>query len=341
MKFKKLMLTAVMLFSALLLVAFSHDARQGAVNGLALAQNTIIPSLLPLLIIFYFIIKSSMGDMLNKGFGFISAYIFNLPYAAFSAILFAMTGGYPTGALLIQELLDNGSIDKAQARQMLRFNVCGGCGFIITAVGSALYGSTKTGIILLSSNVLSNFTIGFLLSFSSKRTKQCFYSYRDEIDFAQALTLSTQSAIRAALNITAYIMLFCAFNEILKLPEEIIPVIEITSGICNDNITSLPAASAFLAFGGLCIHLQLMPVIMKAEMNYFDFMLFRAVSALLSYVYTKLLLLIFPVENYVFSNLSSTVTKLSSVNIMLSVLMAAGCFIIIGDIYSKSIVRKR
>lgn len=335
MKRKDIFILVACLFPAAVLIIFSPKAKAGAAEGLALAENTIIPSLTPLLIIFLIIMKTGAKDVLAKAFGFISVYIFNLPQVTFPAIFFGLTGGYPTGALLTDELLSKGEIDERQAQRLLRFNFCGGCGFIITALGTAVLKSTKAGLILFASNVISSVIIGFILSFSEKRKPQGYYSYTEEISFGDALTDATESAVKSVLNITALIILFSAFNSILNIPREIMPFIEITNGICTGSSYPPAQLSAYLAFGGLCIHCQLLPVISNAKMKYYDFLFFRIFAGLLSYCVTKLLMFISPVEISVFSNISSSVAKFSSVNIALSVLMAAGCFIIITDIKSR------
>lgn len=335
MKKKNIMLLGASLITAAVLIIFSADAKAGAAEGLALAENTIIPSLTPLLILFLIIMKTGAKDVIAKAFGFISVYFFNLPHVTFPAIFLGLIGGYPTGALLTNELLIKGEIDEKQAQRMLRFNFCGGCGFIITAVGTTVLNSTKAGVILFASNVISAVIIGFILSFSEKRNLQNYYSYTEDKNFGDALTEATGSAVRSILNITAFIILFCALNKILNIPQTLMPFIEITAGICGGNSYPLAQISAYLAFGGLCIHCQLLPVIANARMKYYDFLFFRIFSGLLSYCITKLLLVISPMEVSVFSNASVGVVEFSSVNIMLSILMVIGCFVLIMDIKSK------
>lgn len=334
---KKNILTLISLVTlSIIIIIFSSEARNGAIEGLALAENTIIPSLLPLLIIFYMIMKSSAKDIIAKSAGCISTYIFNLPQITFPAILFGLVGGYPTGALLTNELLSGGEIDEKQARRLLRFNFCGGCGFIITAVGSATMGSLKKGTILFLSNILSAITIGIILSFTEKREYNKFYSFSENKNISDILTDATNSAVKSVLNITAFIILFCAINNIINLPQSIMPFIEITSGICGDDCKfSLPQISAYLSFGGICIHFQILQCIGKAKMKYTDFLFFRIFSALLSYCYTKLILIIFPAQTAVFSNSATNVAQFSSVNLLLSCLMVAGSFIFIADLSSK------
>ena len=137
------------------------------------------------------------------------------------------------------------------------------------------------------------------------------------------------------LNITAFIVLFSAVDNIVSLPDFLLPVAEITNGICTGTDFSLPEISAYLAFGGLCIHAQLLPIILKCKMNYGEFLLSRIVSALLSYCFTKLMLLAFPMDTAVFSNSSEQVAVFSSVNLALSVLLILGCFVLILDVSSR------
>lgn len=325
----------ILFTAAILLIVFSAEMREGAYKGLALAENTIIPSLLPLLIIFLLIMKTGARDVLARAFGFVSHYLFNLPMVTFPAIIMGLVGGYPTGALLTQELFLSQEIDSAQAARMLRFNFCGGCGFIITAVGTATLLSPKAGLILFVSNITVSVLMGFALSFTQPRMKKGFYSYCESPPLGNAIADSAEGAIKSMLSITAFVIFFGAVNHIASLPKFILPIVEITNGLCGGEKFSLPEISGYLAFGGLCIHMQLLPSIVKCGMKYIDFLFFRVLSALLSYCVTKLILFVFPMEQQVFSNESGTVAVFSSVNIGLSFLLIVGCFVLVFDISSR------
>ncbi len=326
----------IILFAiALLFIIFSAEMREGAYKGLVLAENTIIPSLLPLLIIFLLIMKTGARDVLSKLFGFVSYYLFNLPMVTMPAIIMGLIGGYPTGALLTQELYMGQEIDKSQAARMLRFNFCGGCGFIITAVGTVVLLNPKAGVILFASNIIVSLMTGFALSFSAPRMKKGFYSFCEPTSFGNAIADAAESAIKSVLSITAFVIFFGAVNNIAPLPKFILPIIEITNGLCGDNHFSLPEISGYLAFGGLCIHMQLLPSILKCGMKYIDFLFFRVLSALLNYCVTKLILLAFPIEQQVFSNNVRAMPVFSSVNIGLSFLLIVGCFVLVLDISSR------
>ncbi|MDD6728268.1 MAG: hypothetical protein PUE08_03495 [Eubacteriales bacterium] len=327
----------LLLTAAGMLICFSAEAKEGAYNGYVLAQSTIIPSLTPLLIIFLIVMKTGAKDVLAKALGFLSHYVLNLPYVVFPAVFLGMLGGYPTGAMLTGELSEGGDIDKKQARRMMRFNFCGGAGFIITAVGTATLNSRRAGVILFLSNVTASMLLGFILSFTEKRTEEKFYSNGERLGFADAMCQSVTSAVGSVLNITAYIIFFSAFSGIFNIGKYLMPLLEITNGVCGENRFSLPLVSGYLAFGGLCIHLQLLPFIRQADMKLWDFCLFRGLSAALSYGVCRVLLLIFPLEQEVF-NQSAQAVRLSSENALLSFLLILGCFVLVLDTRSKKSV---
>ncbi len=318
---------------SLLLIIFSKEARVGAYDGLKLAMNTVLPSLLPLLIIFLTVMKTGVRSLFSKCFGFISRYVFNLPEVAISSFIFGMLGGYPTGALLCEQMYELNDLSCAQAKRMMCFNFCGGCGFIITAVGSATFGDTKIGFLLFASNVISSFLLGFILSFKEKRIKKGTYSFSEYVPLGDALCKSTEKATQSVLVITAYIVLFSSVCGIFKIPDIFLPIMEITNGVCKGEF-SLPLTSAFLSFGGICIHLQLSGIMRKLGLSYFEFFFFRALAGLISYFVMKLLLLIFPTSVDVFAT-SSIPVKFSSVNLTLSVLLIIGCFVSVLDLNGR------
>lgn len=83
------------------------------------------------------------------------------------------------------------------------------------------------------------------------------------------------------------------------------------------------------------IHLQLLPVILQAGMRYRNFLLWRVISALLSYCTAKLFLLIFPIDVQVFSNSADNTAVFPGVNISLSLLMIFGCFVFVLDLEAR------
>lgn len=336
MKIKKEFIELIFLFSAaILLIAFSSSAKSGAFNGLEMAGRIVIPSLLPLLIIINLISNAETKNIIEKILSPFTEKILRLPRSTGSAVFFGLIGGYPTGALLTDSLYSNEDIDSETAKRLLRFNVNGGAAFIITATGTSVLKSWKAGIILFASTTAAALLIAFLSSFHYKKINYPVPGY-SSLSLGEALNKSTEISIRAVLNITAYIVLFSAISNILTIPQPLIPIFEITNGIVeNFRIFTLPELAGLLSFAGLCIHFQLLSVIKKIGMHYFDFFIWRVFHSVLSYGICFLLLKVFPTETAVFSNLADITAKPISVNTALSVLMILGCAVIILDIESR------
>lgn len=336
MKIKKESISLILLISlAILLIAFSAEAKNGAKHGLDMAAQVMIPGLLPLLMIFNLISKTESVRLIQNFLAPFTERVLRLPRAAGSAIVFGLIGGYPTGALLTENLYANDDIDEKTAKRLLSFNVNGGAGFIITAVGTIVLKSERAGILLFASTTLAALFIAFITSFRYEKVS-CSHAGYSALPFGEALNASAQSSVRAVLNVSAYMILFSAVFGVIKIPDFLMPLLEITGGIVDDHrLFSLPEIAFLLAFSGMCLHFQLISIIKKIEMRYFEFFIWRIAHALISYGMCRLLLMIFPTEISVFSNSAQSIAVPFSLNLTLSVLMIMGCAVIVLDIESK------
>lgn len=319
-----------------LLIAFSSLAKEGAINGISMCENIVIPSLFPILIIFDFICTSKISQPVENFFAPFTEKILKLPGCTAGVILFGLTGGYPAGALLTNSLYENEDIDKETAERLLLFNVNGGVGFIVNAVGCTLLNSQRAGLILFSSATLSALLIAAANGFYHKKNINSNRTTIYTQSPAKALNESILKAINSVLNLSAYIILFSAILNIFPINKNIMPFFEITGGLIeNIKNQSLPLTAFQLAFGGICIHLQLLPIIIKVKLNYLKFLCFRLIHGGMAYFICKLLLLAFPVQEAVFSNYSEITYEISSINFTFSVLMILGCIVLIFQTKNK------
>lgn len=318
-----------------MLIAFSGEAKEGAVYGIAICEKIIIPSLLPLLILFNFITVSKISAPIERLMAPVTEKLFRLPRCTAGAIIFGLLGGYPTGALLTNSLLENDDIDTKTAKRLILFNVNGGAAFIINAAGFSMLGSIKAGIILFASSTTAAIIIAAVTALFYKVPEKTETSYYSE-SIADALNTSVQKAISAVLNISSFIILFSALNNILNIHEALLPLFEITFGIShNAKSLALPEAAFFIAFSGFCIHIQLLPYILKTKTNYLEFLAYRILHGTLAYIICKIILLIFPCETAVFSNYSNSIPEISSVNLSFSLLMILGFIVLIFEIENR------
>lgn len=319
-----------------LLIAFSSLAKEGAINGISICENVVIPSLFPILIIFNFICASKISQPIEKFFTPFTEKVLKLPGCTAGVILFGLTGGYPAGALLTNSLYENEDIDIESARRLLLFNINGGVGFIINAMGCTLLKNEKAGLILFASTTLSALLIATATGCFYKKSITSSYTTVYTQSPAKALNDSVLKAINSVLNLSAYIILFSAILNIFTINKNIIPFFEITGGLIqNIKNQSLPVTAFQLAFGGICIHLQLLPIINNVKLNYLKFLFFRVIHGGAAYLICKLLLLTFPVQETVFSNYAENIYEISSVNFTFSALMILGCIVLIFQTKNK------
>lgn len=316
------------------LIAFSNNAKAGAINGLELCENVIIPALLPMLILTNIIIKSKSARVINNLFGTITKGIFKLPKCTTGAIILGLIAGYPSGCMLTNELYNEGQISSEDAKRIMSFNFSGGMAFIITAIGSIHLKSTRLGLMLFLSNLLSSIILALIHSIRHKSPKQ-EYANRIYLPFTDAMVESVESTVHSILNMCAYIILFSALIAIIPVPKQITALVEITNGIMNDTATSLPLYAFFLSFGGICIHFQLIGMLRNMEIPYPFFLLNRIAGGVISYGIMKAYLYLFPQSNEVFSNIAEKTTQLTQMNAGLSIVMIIGCVVIIFDIENK------
>lgn len=321
------------------LITMSGAAKQGAREGWALCENIIVPSLLPILILTNIIIKSRAANIFEHLFGRIFEHLFKLPGCTVSAVIFGLAGGYPAGAVLTSQLFSESLIDSKTAERIMRFNFSGGVAFTITAVGTVCFGSTKIGVILYIINILSELIICIFSALLCRDKAIQRTSAPPRLDFADAMVEAVNTTVKSIAVMCAYIILFSAVTSVVKLPEYLNPIIEITNGICKkDEFTPLPYCAAFLAFGGFCIHFQLMGTLREMKVGYFRFFINRIISALISFGLGEAYSYFFPQSASVFSNLSeNTSSALVQVNTGLSVVMIIGCAVVIFDIENKKI----
>lgn len=317
-------------------IVFSVRAKAQALEGMKLCLNVIVPTLLPILILTNTIIKSSSRLFLETVFSPL-ARLLRLPKCACCALILGLIGGYPTGAILSNELFNLHLIDSQTAKRLLRCSFCGGVAFIITAVGTIHLNSTKTGIIIYTVNVLSSIIIcvadGIIHPYTNKSTQECSIGSQS---FCNALINSIECSTKSVAVMCGCIVFFSAICGLVSIPPFAMPLIEITNGIFKFNGSiSLPYLCFFLSFGGLCIHLQILNVIKSTGIGYIDFFVHRVVGGLISYFLGKGYILLFNPDTEVFSNISQITPRLNQINGSLSIILLASCIVIVVDLNNK------
>lgn len=281
-------------------------AKAGFLNGMKLCAVTLLPALLPFMILSSFFLHLTIAYA-HASSGMLR--LLRLPKSCFFAVLFSMVGGYPVGAALTATLLREQQITPPQARRMLCFCVCPGPAFVMSAVGVDLLQSRRAGVLLYVSTVLSALLLGVLTAIFTRQEPQPVIPLKETHAPPVGLLLSAavDESARSMLSVCGWVC-FCSsllgLLAFVRLPAAadltLSVVFEVTSGAARcAGTVPLPALAAILGWGGVCTHFQVLGPLTRAQMPLGRFMAFRLLHALLCAGVCAGLLYFFPVTKSV------------------------------------------
>lgn len=307
-------------------ILFSAPAlcAQGVREALTLCGNTVIPSLFPFMVLSGFLVHSGLSAALGRAAAPVTARLFRLPGVSAGVILMSLVGGFPVGVKMTAQLLDSGALSVPQAKRMCLFCVNAGPAFVISAVGTAMLGSTRAGVILYASVCISALLLGFAsrrFSGAAAAVSQKSAVLRLE-NPAAALSESVRESVYAMLQICAWVVLFGALGAYLRTLPLSEPaavwlrcLTEVTAGVpAAAGLLSLPMLAAVLSFAGLSVHCQILGSLTHCGVRYGTFLAARLAACVLSFFACTLLLKVFPCEISVFSSSGTVVPAAYSVS---------------------------
>ncbi len=286
------------------LLAFPEEIKTGVGQSILYCLTVLAPSLFPFMALVSFTVNSGAGETLGNCFGWLTRRLFRLPEVCTAPILMSFFGGYPAGARGTSLLLEQGKITKQQAGRMMLFCVNPGTAFVVTFLGGGVLGSFRTGWILFFSVTFAGLLLGVLsgLKFPVPQKSSCARTQPAQ----GTLIRSVNDASRSVLTMCACIVLFSGFSVILHsahifqflcrtasglgvfTPGEAASflsfLLEVTGGAGTAaSFHAGPALYAFgLAFGGLCVHLQVFSCFKAFPTPYGKFFLFRFLHGFLA-----------------------------------------------------------
>lgn len=292
---------------------------KGAYDGIQLCLNIAVPSLFPMMFAAMLIIETNFAQFLGEKLSGVTNRLFALPGAAGTAVLLAITGGFPAGAKAVCELYNRGVVGKENAQRMLLFCFSAGPAFLLGTVGG-LYNDVSVGALLICVQVISIIVIGFLTRFlpkakEEKSSKSSLHNYNNSKSIGEAMTAAARKTASAMLNICLFIIIFSVIKAIIdncgasaavvrfltsagideNKAEAFIPVIlEVTSGCVYASDVGIPMTAFAVGFGGLAVHMQIIAISGKLNINYPLFLAARLLQGFLCAALSFAALQIFP-----------------------------------------------
>lgn len=278
-----------------MLVLFPAASAQGAREGLKLAFNSVLPSLLPFAVFSTAVIQSGASRVLSSFASRAFVRLFNLPPVGATAFITGLFGGYPSGVKAICDMGEKGEITQDEAEKLLSFCNNPGIVFMVSVVGIGAFGSAARGAELYIAIVISSILTGVMMRGGGARYERL--CVRDEIkayrngkkSSALVLGKSVSSSALAMANVVSAIVVFNSVIEAFSLTRYplLCGIVEMTRGVfLAGEAKNLPLAAFFAAWGGISVHAQSSAVVSALELDMKKYFIGKALGAILAFVIT-------------------------------------------------------
>lgn len=340
MKIKKLMSIVLVLLFMLLLLIYPENGVKGAVRGLIMCSDIVIPSLFPFCVCVLFLYKAGFFNLIKSKLSGISRFLFGINGECFSIFIMSFLGGYPIGAILIEKAYEENKISKRNAENMLNYCINSGPAFIIIGIGNGIFFNIKIGVLLFFSNFLASLFLALILKRYSVYEQANNKSLNHQ-NITDTFVEATAEVSKSILSVCSYVVLFStvigmisAIPNIFGLNKILSLLLEVTNAcvISGKNIYLL---SFLLGFGGFSIHFQILSVLKKLKPSYIKFLIGRVLHGLFSMFFTLILFKIFPVHIQTISGLAYS-GSLTSISLPFSAALIFMCSTFLFSIKNKN-----
>ncbi len=228
---KKNMASITIISFFIFIIVLSKSCMQATKDGLALWNNSVVPSLFPFLIATNLLSYTNVSKLVSRAFSLIMRPLFNVPGVGAYAFLLGVISGYPIGAKVTTDLYTRNACTKSEAERLLSFTNNSGPLFIIGTIGITFFRNIQIGILLFITHILSAISSGVLLGLfnrsnekktikSNMRICNCFKeSNTEEMQYTNIgliLKNSIINSIKTILLIGGFIVFFSVIIAILK-----------------------------------------------------------------------------------------------------------------------------
>lgn len=292
----------ILLTLGLLFLLFSHPAHAaaGCSLGLKLWYTSVLPSLLPFLIVSNLLIQTGMFQYLNRLYTPVLGRIFRISDEGCYAVLIGFLCGFPMGAKVVGDLVRQKRLSLEEGEYLLGFcnNVSPAFFLNYICLLKLQYQTVPWGLVGLFYGLplfYGFLTRPFYHFETCWKTKKQASLHRIDFPMLDACIMDGFTTIT---RLGGYIMLFTILVQMLKLLPFtqstlafVSALLEISCGI--HEITALPEISALwktafacttAAFGGLCICAQTQSVLTDTPLQIHSWLRGRMIIALLTFL---------------------------------------------------------
>lgn len=276
-----------------LMLCFPTETFQGATNGLLLWFQTILPTLLPFIILSNILIQTNCVYYISRTVKPVLQKLFRISDEACYAVLIGFLCGYPMGAKVIADLITTERISRNEGQYLLSFCNNTSPMFIISYIVMQHFKNKSmllgTLAILFLSPILCSFIFRIFYRYKSWNPSNLYVKKQVHFNF-QIFDNAIMNGFETITKVGGYIILFSIlFTLGSKLPITFsLPVLEISNGISlimklsSDFIITYPYVLGLTSFGGLCAIAQTNSMIQETGLRIFPYIIQKLITALVT-----------------------------------------------------------
>ena len=232
---RKIIITAIIaVLTTILVIIFSEEAFNAALEGLKVWWDIVFPSLLPFFIIAEILMGLGVVHFMGALLEPLMRPLFRVPGVGAFAMAMGLASGYPIGAKITASLRRKNLCNKVEGERLVSFTNTADPLFMIGAVAVGMFHRADLGIIIAAAHYISSLILGFILRFykgdsreSRFMEKSCkqnifFYALTELIEarkndgrsLGELLGDSIKESISTLLLIGGFIILFSVITRI-------------------------------------------------------------------------------------------------------------------------------
>lgn len=292
MKMKRRLLLLLLLLLFLLMLVYAPQVRAAAAEALQLCARSVIPALFPFLAVSGLLVSLGFGQWLSPYLAGLMTPLFRLPGCAGSALLLGFAGGYPIGAKTAADLHRQGLLTREETEHLLTFCNNSNPVFLISVLGSGVFGSVRTGVWLWLIHLFSALLTGLLFrgckNHSARRALPPAPDFR-VVSLPAAFVSAVKDAAAGMLSVCAFVTFFYVLSApIAKLGGTLSPLLvgllelfSLTPLLTADRLGFVLSA-AMSGWGGLSVLCQTAAVLEGSSLSLRPCLTGKAVQGVLS-----------------------------------------------------------
>lgn len=260
-----------------------------AKKGLSIWYQSMVPSLLPMMILTSCMIKLNVTGLFASILHPITKRLYHLSKNGTYALLVGFLCGFPMGAKVICELYTQKKLSRSEANALLP--ICNNIGPIfMLSYGLKAFVSKQMYLILFCFYAIPLIYALFLFQNKHFPKENTSLGIKEKQSFFVALDESISEGAAGILSLGGYLMFFSILTlvprELFQFPEKLSSFLtcflEITNGLSYAPILPAYVLLALLQFGGICCIFQTLKYLSRTDLSFKNYMLHKILLSVIT-----------------------------------------------------------